>query len=291
MIRKNNNKVINPDLIITADWHLREDTPICRTDDFCPAQWAKVMFVNDLQDKYNCPVFHAGDLFHHWKPSPFLLKTTMKYLPKQFHTIYGNHDLPQHSLENAEKCGIATLHQSKHLMAYKDGSWLTDKPYLTGFNGKQVGMMHVFTYKGKSPWPGCTAPDAYELLEKFSDFDLLITGDNHTPFTVNVGNRLLVNPGSLMRQDADQQEYKPAVWLWSAEQNIVEPVYLPINPNAVSRLHIEKIENKEKMLEAFISGLDKDWDISVSFKRNLKKFADANTIHPKIMEIIYEVTD
>ena len=45
------------------------------------------------------------------------------------------------------------------------------------------------------------------------------------------------------------------------------------------------------MLEAFISGLDKDWDISVSFKRNLKKFADANTIHPKIMEIIYEVTD
>ena len=54
----------NIDAILTGDWHLREDTPICRTDDFQTAQWEKVRIISDLQKKYNCPVIHSGDLFH-----------------------------------------------------------------------------------------------------------------------------------------------------------------------------------------------------------------------------------
>ena len=86
-----------PDLILTSDWHLREDQTICRTDDFWQAQWNKVKQVAAIQEKYDCPVVHAGDLYHYWKPSPNLLRETITRLPKSFFSIFGNHDLPQNN--------------------------------------------------------------------------------------------------------------------------------------------------------------------------------------------------
>ena len=289
MIRKTSHEIGKVDLIITADWHLREDTPICRTDDFWATQWKKVDFVSQLQKKYDCPIFHAGDLFHHWKPSPNLLRETMKHLPKQFYMVYGNHDLPQHSLELREKSGIATLEESGYLIAFTKGSWL-QKPYYFELADKMIGVLHIFTYDGKALWPGCTAKLAKELLDEH-EVHLLITGDNHTPFVVRSGEKLLVNPGSLMRQDADQIDYKPAVWLWRARYNNVLPIYLPIDENAVTREHIDKVEQKNEMLESFISGLDKDWDISLSFRQNLSRYAEANEVPEKIMKIIYKLID
>ena len=90
MIR--NKKPKTPSAILCGDFHLREDTPVCRTDDFWAAQWDKVLEIKELQEKYKCPVIHSGDLFNHWKPSPYLLSTTMWGMPEHFHTIYGNHD-------------------------------------------------------------------------------------------------------------------------------------------------------------------------------------------------------
>ena len=97
------------DGILCGDLHLTEDTPICRTDNFQEAQWRKLTFIKQLQEEHDCPVLCAGDLLDFWKPSPFLLSKIIEHLPKQFYTVLGNHDLPQHSLELLEKSGIYTL--------------------------------------------------------------------------------------------------------------------------------------------------------------------------------------
>ncbi len=104
MIRTN-KKELNPDLILTADWHLRDETPPCRIDDFQQAQWDKINEVSSLQRKYNCPVLHAGDLFHYWKPSPWLISKAIQELPGRFFSVAGQHDLPQHSLDLLNKSG------------------------------------------------------------------------------------------------------------------------------------------------------------------------------------------
>jgi len=83
--------------------HLREDTPTCFIGDFQKEQWTAMDFISDLQEKYDCAVIHAGDLFHHWKPSPWLLSMAIQHLPKVFYTIYGQHDLPQHNTELMSK--------------------------------------------------------------------------------------------------------------------------------------------------------------------------------------------
>src|SRR5690606_7962245 len=94
-----------------------------RTDDFQASQWKKLRFLKKLQKKHNCPVLHAGDLFHHWKPSPYLLAKTMKNLPKQFRTVYGQHDLPQHNFELRNKSGIYALEAARSLEVLEGCHW------------------------------------------------------------------------------------------------------------------------------------------------------------------------
>jgi predicted phosphodiesterase len=202
--------------------------------------------------------------------------------------VYGNHDLPQHNIELANKSGIHTLVTGGHIRLLKNGHFGETQPMVVdeGFYRK-IAVWHTFTYMGKEPWPGCTSPTGNKLLRKYPDFDLIVTGDNHQSFYTEMDGRLLVNPGSLTRQDADQIDFKPSVYLWFAEDNTVERVYLPIDKEAVSRQHLDKVEQRNERLEAFISKLDGEWEAGISFEENLERFKEKNKVNSKVMQIIY----
>lgn len=291
MERTKRNRI--PNAILCSDFHLREDTPACWVGDFDEEQWNSVLFVNRLQKKYDCLVIHAGDLFHHWKPSPYLLTRTMKYLSKRFYTIYGQHDLPQHNLDLSIKSGICTLEQAGLLTVLKGVHWgqepskEVDESYITNFF-KRILVWHHLTYLTK-PFPGAEGGMAEGILRKYPQYDLIVTGDNHQSFTINYKGRILVNPGSLTRQTADQIDFNPRVYLWYAEDNMVEPVYIPnINPNAISREHLDRVEKRDSRIEAFISQLDNDWDVGISFEQNLEEFRKKNNVKDSVMQIIYK---
>ena len=283
-----------PSAILTSDWHLREDTPVCRTDNFWETQWKKVDFVAQLQREYNCFVYHAGDLFHHWKPSPYLLRETMLHLPIAFYTVYGQHDLPQHSLELKYKSGISVLEQAGKVIVLDEASWgqtpANGSRYF--FKNKNILVWHNFTYVGKEPFPGCNSPKAHVLLEKYKQFDLILTGDNHQSFTSHgLSGNLLVNPGSLMRQTAAQIDFQPKVYLWYAEDNIVETVDVPIEQGVITREHIEKVQERDERIDAFISSLKTGWEMSLSFEDNMKMFFETNRVRKDIKDIIYEAME
>ena len=282
------------DAILTGDWHLREDNPVCRMDDFYEMQWGKLDFISELQKKHNCPVKHSGDLFDFWKPSPMLLSKTIEHLPDRFLTVYGNHDLPQHNLDLAYKCGIYLLEKAGKLQTFKTCHWLEEptKPSLQGMYAENLGLQilvwHVMTYQGKKPWPNCTDPKGATLLRKYPQYDLILTGHNHKPFVETYEGRLLVNPGSIFRMDADQIDHKPRVYLWFAKTNTVKAVYLPIESGVISRKHIESKENRDNRINAFITTLDQDWEAEMSFEDNIEEFRKQNKIKIPIMAIIYK---
>ena len=280
------------DAILSSDWHIREDTPECRTDNFWEAQWDKISQVKTLQAKHKCPVYHGGDLFHHWKPSPYLISEAIKHIPKDFYTIYGQHDMPQHNLELTYKSGIHALETAGALGVIPGCHWgqTPDK------NPKKPGrhnilVWHVMNYQGKKPWPDCTDPRAAGLLRKYPEYDLILTGDNHKPFVEEHQGRLLVNPGSLTRQTAAQIDHKPRVYLWNKESNTVEIEYLKCKEGVVSREHIEHKEERDNRIDAFISKLDGDWEAEMNFEENLKRFISANNISQSITNIIYEAIE
>lgn len=284
------NNIDKPDLILCSDIHLREDKPLCRTDNFIDEQSLDLGFLCGLQSKYQCPVLHAGDLFHHWKPSPWLLSYAIMYLPQQFYTIYGQHDLPQHNMELIDKSGVYTLDVSQRLTVC-NGCHYGQEPHLGLFAHStlpsNILVWHHMTYI-TPPFPGAKDGQALTILKKYPQYDLIVTGDNHQAFTEQYEGRLLVNPGSFTRQKADQIDFKPRVYLWYAETNRVEPVYLPISEGVISRDHIEQVEQRDARIDAFISRLDGEWKVGMSFEDNLEAFRQTNNIHQRVMDIIYK---
>lgn len=278
-----------PSAIITADWHLRDDVPICRDDDFETEQWKKVQFVSDLQRKYNVPVIHAGDLFHHWKPSPYLLSKCLQYLPNEFMTVFGNHDLPQHSMELAYKSGVWTLLEAGRIKVINGGHWEGQETGVLAINDRKIMVQHVMTFVGNNPWPGCTDKPAHELLESV-DCDLLITGHNHKTFTHrSTDGKILINPGSLTRQTADQHEHEPVLFLYDAQNHDIKEVMIPHSKKVITRSHLEEAKQWDSRITAFVENLDKEWQGGANFEQVLESYIQQNELDENVIKIIKSV--
>jgi DNA repair exonuclease SbcCD nuclease subunit len=291
MERVRRNKVVSA--LLTSDWHLREDTPVCFAGDFQKEQWDAVKYISNLQEKYNCPILHSGDMYHHWKPSPYLLSQTMKYLPNKLYMVLGNHDLPQHSMELMHKCGVNVLWQAEKLTLLKSCHWGMEPdgyncfPYPDGHGDKKVLVWHHLTYI-TPPYPGATGGNAESILRRYPEYSMILSGDNHTSFTVEYQGRRLVNPGNLTRQTADQIDYQPRVALWYSEDNSIEWVNLPIQEGAVSREHLVKKAERDGRIDAFVSKLNGEWKAEMSFEENLEVFMEVNKTDEEVKQIIYK---
>jgi DNA repair exonuclease SbcCD nuclease subunit len=194
-----------------------------------------------------------------------------------------------------EKSGLYTLFETG-VIDYLDsqGDWgFTKKeanmtPIVMPKLNTQIKILHIMTYKGKAPWPGCTDPECHELFDWFPDADLIVTGHNHKSFTAKKGKQLLVNPGSLTRQTADQIDHKPCVFLYDSKQHKLKKHYLEIKDNVISREHINIVKSKENRINAFIEKLKHGWDAGLSFEENIERGIKENKIPKRIQQIIYD---
>ena len=246
--------------ILTADWHLRLDTPICRTDDYLDSVEKKLLFIKKM--KMN--ILHAGDLFHHWKPSPELLVWTMRHIPENILLVAGNHDLPQHNAELIDKCGVGVLYESRKIELTRmcdlfqnnsedviiSASWWNDdlpeiSKHFTDYKCVKIALLHKMTWHKDLPYPGCDADSAKKLMRKLKNFDLIVTGDNHKTFVVEKDGQILVNPGSLTRMTSEQSEHRPCVFVYDTEKKSLEQVFLPITEDAVTRVYGNKQSQRQ----------------------------------------------
>lgn len=296
-----------PDAIFTADWHLTDRQPPCRTDNYLEASLLKVDQIYDLGMKFNCTIIGAGDLFDKWKNSPYLLSQIFWRIPKSY-WIPGNHDEPAHNLERMKESSMFLLETAERISMYdyvaEDsfspelnvdffpfGSELTACDHESTEESRSIAVIHEFAYKGRKPFPGATGK-VTSIMNKLKGYDVIVCGDNHKPFTHEKDGQLFVNPGSLMRMTADQIKHKPRVYLYYAETNTVEPYYLDIEPGVVVRDHIDLPKERANRIDEFITRLKNNFEISLSYRKNLKKFFDSNKvpkrIHQKVMGTIDE---
>ncbi len=298
-----------PSAILTSDWHLREDIPECRrkAGGYWEAQEKKIKFINGLQIQYNCPVLVAGDVFNEGRSSPYLLQQAIKMMPEKTWAIYGQHDLFFHNLKLAYKSNMSVVEAAGKIQVLPfDNTFehLIDDVQIVGFHwemplseisplmSRAIALCHTLAYDRKRPFPNAPSEgNALSIMKKLKGYDLIITGDNHIPFTVKKDNQLLVNPGSLMRMSTNQADHKPRVYLWYAENNTVEAVYLPIKKGVVSREHIDTVKKKDKRMDTFIKKLDDGFEIGSSFKENLKRHFAKNKTKKEIKEIVWEAVE
>lgn len=283
-----------PDAILCADFHFRADNPECRKDIFLQTLSRKMKFLKKLQEHCNmAPFLFAGDLFHKWNNKPALLSWAIEQMPHYFYGVPGNHDLPAHNLDRYSESSMGVVQMARKV-SYLHGPKVRQK--IMSFHSKsvpfcaigfpygskpekppkkfekmrKVAVIHEYCYKGKKPFPGAMN-GVTKMMRKFPDYDLIVTGDNHIPFVHEMEGRLLVNPGSLTRQTADQIDHKPRVYLWFADDNRVEKLYLPIKKWHVSREHLDKTKERDEKIKIFVDRLDKNFETQISFDANMKK--------------------
>lgn len=309
------------DLVITADWHLRDTVPTCRTDDFLSAMWRKVEFVEELAEDGDAPILLAGDLSHSSKPSMRLLVDCLERLSREIIATPGQHDLPGNTIKNYWKSGMAVLESAGQILVpgspdVGESDWTSEmwgvspclRIYVHAFPwgvpptpqkdehlGKRlthIALCHRMTWMDKPPYPDAPpAGEAKKFLEYMRGYDLVITGDNHQSFSYQGDDgRWLINPGSLMRTTAAQADFQPKVYLWN-RQGEVEAVDIPIEEGVVSREHIDAPAERDEKIEAFVKRLRDDVEMGLDFVENVKRFLEAHKITDGVRDAIWEALE
>jgi exonuclease SbcD len=298
--------------LLVGDVHLTEKTPENRADNYPEIQKGKMKFILDIAMRHDATILQAGDLFDTPKSSYELFHTTLKLFKDQsvkIFTVAGQHDLRYHAnIINTPiyamfvAQGIAILDSKPipiiktspmYLSIYLYGSSFGEKiPNIEveGSNKFNILVTHRMVIGNKKVWPGQEEFEHGRHLLRKTKFDLIVTGDNHESFTDEYNDRILVNPGSVMRNSVSQIDKQPMIYLFDTTKRKLTEIEIPIQPGK-KVFKIEKIQREKERdikLEAFVEGLGEYTGVGLDFKSNLFKYIKKNKIRDGTKPIIEE---
>ncbi len=251
-------------IAMLADLHLKTENPICRLDNYFNTGLRKFKWVKDMMGDDSI-ILVAGDIFDTGKPQSYLkmYNAMASLFTGNVLTIAGNHDISYRTMAymNETAYGAMSAITGMHL----DGPRILDDEYEVHpfnfseeiehrtpvFGRKMIAMTHQFVYDKKPPFD--IGKDGRDLLKEFPEYAVILSGDNHQHFILERDGRYLVNPGSLLRMDADQIDYKPQLIIF--ENGKFSFMDVPIE-DVVSRQHIEIKEASVLARENMIAYLE-----------------------------------
>ncbi len=309
--------------LLTSDDHFRLDQPKCRTDNFRETQARKFRWIEDLAKRHNATILKAGDTFHKARISPEGESWMIRHMPKILTiTIPGNHDLPYHSMNQYKDSSLSVLEACGKINVLKGDEnysvFLSEKIGVFGFcwgsnleewigktkgaikeKGpfeKTIALMHIYVYNEKKYWDEDEiATKADSLMKRLSMFDLIVTGHNHIPFVKQNKNQILINPGSITRQRADDN-FRPRVYVWDSFNNKISKEYIPISEGVISLDHIKKTKEDNERLNELIEKFGIKIEQStgpikskeIDFLKELDNFYAQHEIDPEVLDMITE---
>jgi len=280
--------------IFTSDWHIRSNSPVCRKDDFFQIQKKSLEVLRDVSLQEKAVIVVAGDIFDQARPDKSQELENMLidiFSSCKVYFISGNHDLVYHRFENLDKCSVGVLSRQPNwflLDRFED-------EFLSGFsfneevqsNGKRILILHTFCDKTKNPFIASSETPS-SLFQKYPEYNLIVTGDNHKGFVEKKRNKILFNPGCLVRQSVNEKYYKPQAFLFDPTNDEYEIIELPDSDEGViddSHLIIQK--ERDERLEKFIKRFqDGERILELDFRNNVLNFIKENKISKKVEEKI-----
>jgi len=246
----------------------------------------------------------GGDIFDSFRMSNAMISLVISYFAKFYShideilVVAGQHDQRYHRayLENTP-LGV--------LIAAHVVTLLTNEPFTIdniNFYGASYGeeipkcqkdekVLNILTLhrmvSDKDYWNGHVEYSSCEsLLKEAKDFDLIITGDNHTSF--NFKDKIL-NSGSIMRSTVAQKNHKPCFFVWDSKTKKVEQVFLKIEPFE-KVMRVEEVEQKKEVDKKLIDFVD---ELNINTELEELKYIDnvrsaMSSVEDDVREILTE---
>lgn len=310
----NKNKK-NPIAILTADWHLSHKPPVWRSNepDWYAAMRRPLYELQDLQQKYECPLLIAGDVFDKWNSCPELINFAMIHIPKEVCSVPGQHDTPEHNVAQMKRSAYYSLALSKTI---RDMEGIAVQP-LVDFNTRafaysekieppnwnvtkatglpNIAIVHDYVWTAKAKYP--KAPEEKQIKAttqlrnmirgKLYGYDVIVYGDNHKGFMTRVGKTTVFNCGTLMRRRSDEEDYKPKVGLLYSD-GTVEPYYLDISKDKhLTAEEVKDVEEVEQLdMEQFAKELRTLGASALDFAEAMKEFWRSDKTRKAVQRII-----
>jgi predicted phosphodiesterase len=300
-----------------GDLHITDKKPRNRTDEnYLETLCGKILWACENPLKECEVILQPGDVFDSFKANDFLKQHIipfLKALNKQFHMIYGQHDLRFHNsnklntpLRVAEVSGALNILGKTYeavgpMVDAYGASWGEEIPEIENPEYTNILVIHKMIIKDEKLWEAQTGHTMAQILLRKNKFDLIVSGDNHQCFTDQHEDKWLVNMGSLMRSTIAQLDHCPSVAVYDTKTREVEVTEIPVKPSEeVFRIE-EALAEKEKseQLEAFIEKLEVPVGGTVAtvdgldFRANLEAWISENSssVDNGVVEIIKEATD
>lgn len=288
--------------LLFSDLHLSLQKPHCRAED----DWLAVQesYLNQLKDiAKDLPIIFAGDLFDRWNSQPELINFALKHLPDGMVCIPGQHDLPNHQLDQVHRSGYGVLVEAGKIRDISGGATGNMGGFIAfGFGwgqkieppeetGSLIRLAVIHRYcgaKGKT-YPGAPK-DCYfsEYANQLKGYDAAVFGDNHMGFQGKAGGCSLINTGTFIRRKSDEKEYQPRVGVLYSDGSI-KTKYLETN----DKFWTEDDEREELPIDMqdFIQGLEELGEHGLNFREAVETHLKTEEIDERTKQIILESLD
>lgn len=235
-----------PIAVLCSDLHLSLQAPACRAD----KNWLDVQafYLGQLKKVANgLPVLCAGDIFDRWNASPELINFALERLPDNMYCVPGQHDLPNHSMDQIHRSGygvlinagkIKQLHpnispeawNSMHVYGFGWGQKITPVHKREDWGHKipvHVAVIHKFIWiNEETKYPGAGEDSQLKSFAKqLKGYDAVVIGDNHKGWVrlpsltkdesfksqSYLPKTDVINCGTFIRRKSDEEDYHPAI--------------------------------------------------------------------------------
>jgi DNA repair exonuclease SbcCD nuclease subunit len=293
--------------IVTSDWHLRSTRPRCRLDnDWLETQKTALAHVAAYAEQYKADVIVLGDIFHSTNETTnevIGLVQEFALMLKEgalgLYILAGNHDLPQHNLDNIHRSAFQILLNSKNIF-HLDRLKLNDGRHSLKVSAVNFGAVdlldadivfkHIlcFPENEKIP-PSDKIVKPSELFAQFENAKYIFTGDYHRQFVYNKAKtKKLLNPGCLLKQAVDMIDYEPSVFLIDFEDGELTYKICPIpdNEKLVTDEYLETEKERNSRIEAFIERIKENEAVTFDFIENVHNLMRNNKFDNELKNVI-----
>lgn len=234
--------------VLASDLHLCHRAPLARSVEI---DWYQVMHRYLEQTRVLCahnaaPLVIAGDIFDRWdmkrEGMPELINFAIELFSQFIYGVFaipGQHDLPNHRLDEVHRSAFWTLVRSGKVQMLRPNHetrignlalhgipWNCPIPPMheepkAGI--VHLAVIHAYIWREGSSYPGADEEcHVKHYREKLKGYTASVWGDNHKGFMVG---QHLINCGTFIRRKSDEVDYRPMVGLLYDDGHI-EPYYL-----------------------------------------------------------------